>query len=189
MGCMLLAACAPRPPVEPIARDPWLARQAVLTNLQEWAIAGRIGVTTEREGWHASLFWTQQGPNYRIDLIGPLGQGRIGIEGDASGVTVQTADGRVMSAEDPEILLEEAVGVRVPVTGLKYWVRGLPAPVQYAGLTGDEQGRLTRLEQGGWVIDYTDYESVAGLDLPARLRARRGDLQVRLVIREWNLSP
>lgn len=189
MSCILLAACAPRAPLGPIARDPWLARKAVLINLQEWAISGRMGVTTEHEGWHASLFWTQQGQNYQIDLIGPLGQGRIRIQGDASGVTVQTADGRVISAEDPERLLEETLGVRVPVTGLKYWVRGLPAAVQYTELTGDEQGRLTHLEQGGWVIDYSDYEPVAELDLPTRIRARQGDLQVRLVIGQWNLSP
>lgn len=186
--CTLLTACAVRPPVEPVDRDPWLARKAVLTDLQEWSITGRIGVTTEREGWHASLFWTQQGQDYLIDLIGPLGQGRIRIQGDASRVTVQTADGRVLSAEDPELLLRETVGVGVPVTGLKYWIRGLPAPVPHIKLSSDDRGRLTYLEQGGWMIDYTDYEPVGNLDLPTRIRARQGDMQVRLVIRQWNLA-
>lgn len=186
--CILLVACAVRPPVAPSDRDLWLARKVVLTELQAWSVTGRIGVTTEREGWHASLFWTQQGQDYLIDLIGPLGQGRIRIQGDASGVTVQTADGRVLSAEDPELLLKETVGVAVPVTGLKHWIRGLPAPIRHTGLSSDDQGRLTHLEQGGWVIDYTDYRQVENLDLPTRIRARQGDIQVRLAIGEWNLA-
>lgn len=183
----LLSGCATRPALEEaIAYEPWMARKVALSHLQDWVIGGRIGVTTAKEGWHASLHWTQQGQNYLIDLIGPLGQGRMRIQGNESRVIVQTADGRVLSAADPERLLKETVGVGVPVSGLQYWVRGLPAPIPHSELRGDEQGRLTHLEQGGWVIDYSDYEPVAGLDLPTRIRARQGDLQVQLVIRQWN---
>ena len=60
-------------------------------------------------------------------------------------------------ARIPILLLEQTLGLRLPVTGLRYWVRGLPAPGPTALLQTDAAGRLTRLEQNGWVIEYPSY--------------------------------
>ena len=185
---LLLSACAPMPPVEPLAEGPWAARQRALQGLQYWSLSGRIGVTDGKDAWHASLYWTQRGQDYTINLIGPLGQGRIHIQGDEQGVRVRTADGRVLSAAAPEQLLEQAIGMRIPVEGLRHWVRGLPDPSGPSQLAGDEEGRLVRLEQDGWIIDYARYTQAQALDLPERIRARQGELQVRLVITQWNLQ-
>ncbi|MEZ5576808.1 MAG: lipoprotein insertase outer membrane protein LolB [Candidatus Competibacteraceae bacterium] len=45
----------------------------------------------------------------------------------------------------------------------------------------DAAGRLTRLEQNGWAIEYPAYapSSVFNLDLPERIVARRLDLGAR----------
>ena len=175
--------------MEPLANTPWPAHQAALNALQEWGLMGRLAVTDERNGWHAGLYWVQRGPAYSIDLIGPLGQGRVHIRGDAQGVNVQTVDGHVFNATDPEQLLEEVVGVRIPVKNLAYWVRGLPDPMQQSALAGDAQGRLTQMEQGGWVIEYLNYARVAELDLPMRMRASQHQLKVQLVVNQWYLQP
>jgi outer membrane lipoprotein LolB len=111
----------------------------------------------------------------------------VRIWGDARRVSVYTADGRVLSATDPEQLLAATMGIRIPVNGLIYWIRGLPDPHQQSELTGDKAGRLIRLEQNGWIIDYLRYEQIAGLELPTRIRARQNGLKVQLVINEWNL--
>jgi outer membrane lipoprotein LolB len=65
----------------------------------------------------------------------------------------------------------------------------VPDPAQPSELAGDEQGRLTRLEQGGWVIDYPAYGQVAALELPTRIQAQRDQIKVKLVIEQWNLQP
>ena len=186
---LLLSACAPLPVVDLLTDSPWTARQRILRGLQHWSLSGRIGVTDGKDAWHASLYWTQRGQAYTIDLIGPLGQGRLNIQGDAQGVIVRTADGQLLNAAAPEQLLEQTIGMRIPVEGLRYWVRGLPDPNRPSQLAGDEEGRLVRLEQDGWIIDYSRYTQVQALDLPDRIRARKGELQVRLVITEWNLQP
>jgi outer membrane lipoprotein LolB len=183
-----MAGCA-GPALQPPAAVPWLARQEALTGVRDWSIDGRIGITNAQEGWHASLQWAQQGPAYAIDLFGPWGQGRVRIEGDARGVSVRTADGQVRRAADPERLLGETLGVRIPLNGLRYWVRSLPDPNRPSELQGDPQGRLSRLEQDGWVIDYPRYAQVGSMELPAQIRARQEDWQVRIAIREWNLQP
>ncbi|NJN47286.1 MAG: outer membrane lipoprotein LolB [Candidatus Competibacteraceae bacterium] len=183
---MLLSACA-RLPFQPPADEPWKARNLVLSGLRNWHITGRIGITNEQDGWHASLQWTQQERIYIIDLLGPWGQGRVHIEGGAETVRVRTADGQVHAAPDPEQLLADTVGVRIPLDGLRYWVLGVPDPQRPSRLQGDEQGRLTRLEQDGWIIEYPRYMTVTGLDLPAQIRARRDEWQIRIAIRSWDL--
>ncbi|QQS53387.1 MAG: outer membrane lipoprotein LolB [Candidatus Competibacteraceae bacterium] len=186
---VLSAGCAVAPSSPPTAPDAWAARQSVLTRLTQWQADGRIGVVNGQDGWHAGFQWTQREPAYRIDIIGPLGQGRITIQGDEREVSIQTQDGQRSTAPDPDLLLEQTLGLRLPVTGLRYWVRGLPAPGPTTLLQTDAAGRLTRLEQNGWVIEYPSYapSSVFNLDLPERIVARRLDLGVKLVIEQWTL--
>jgi outer membrane lipoprotein LolB len=155
--------------------------------LGDWGLAGRISVTQQGKGWHASLRWEQTPRGFSIDITNPLGQTVARIQGDAAGVAAQTSDGRSLNASDPDDLVEEAIGVRIPVGGLRYWVRGLPDPAKPGTPFGDDKSRLVRLEQSGWTIEYPRYARVSTLDLPALIRARQDDLEVRLVVDQWRL--
>lgn len=181
----LLAGCATPLITSPAAQSTWAVRQPTLLKLSHWRAIGRIGVVNERDGWHASFQWNQQGSNYRMDLIGPLGQGRVIVQGDTETVHIQTQDGQNWTAPDADTLLEQSLGVRLPINGLRYWVRGLPEPGFPPVMQLDAEGRLLRLEQNGWIIDYPDYTATAALDLPTRIIARRTDLSVKLVIEQW----
>lgn len=185
---MLLTGCAVPPASSPDAATAWTVRQSALRNLTQWNAAGRIGVVNGSDGWHAGFQWEQQGSSYRIDLIGPLGQGRVRVEGDDQTVRIQTADGQIQTAPDPDVLLEQAVGVRLPVMGLSYWIRGLPAPDATPIIQTDAKGRLTWLEQNGWIIEYSSYIYAAplSLELPERIIARRQDVSVKLIIEDWS---
>ena len=185
----LLSGCAIPPATSPEAAAAWTARQNRLARISTWQADGRIGVVSGQDGWHANFQWAQQDSGYRIDLIGPLGQGRVIVESNGTEARVQTQDGQSWTAPDADALLEQSLGVRLPVNGLRYWARGLPEPGSTPTLQTDAQGRLTRLEQNGWVIEYPAYAptSVLNLDLPERIVARRQDLSVKLVIEQWTL--
>ena len=183
----VLAGCALPPSVNSIDDRVWTARQAELSRLSRWQATGRIGVVNGEEGWHASFQWGQEQASYRIDLMGPLGQGRVLIQGDSERVSIQTQDGQRREAPDPDTLITEALGIRLPVSGLRYWLRGVPEPGPVTGLQTDAEGRLSRLEQNGWIIDYADYAPGAAYQLPTRIVARRQDLSVKLVIERWTL--
>ncbi len=77
LALTLLSGCATPPTLSPEAASAWTARQTALKQLTTWQADGRIGVVSGQEGWHASFQWAQQDSGYRIDLIGPLGQGRV----------------------------------------------------------------------------------------------------------------
>ena len=185
----LLSGCAIPPATSPEAAAAWTARQNRLARISTWQADGRIGVVSGQDGWHANFQWAQQNSGYRIDLIGPLGQGRVIVESNGTEARIQTQDGQSWTAPDADALLEQSLGVRLPVNGLRYWARGLPEPGSTPTLQTDAQGRLTRLEQNGWVIEYPAYAptSILNLDLPERIVARRQDLSVKLVIEQWTL--
>ena len=185
----LLSGCAIPPATSPEAAAAWTARQNRLARISTWQADGRIGVVSGQDGWHANFQWAQQDSGYRIDLIGPLGQGRVIVESNGTEARVQTQDGQSWTAPDADTLLEQSLGVRLPVNGLRYWARGLPEPGSTPTLQTDAQGRQTRLEQNRWDIEYPAYAptSVLNLDLPERIVARRQDLSVKLIIEQWTL--
>ena len=68
---------------------------------------------------------------------------------------------------------------------LRYWVLGRPAPGPVDALQLDAANRLHVLRQDGWEIEYTEYRPVPPWSLPVKLKARRGDVELRLAISDW----
>ena len=89
---------------------------------------------------------------------------------------------------DPELLLLRQTGWRVPVRALRYWVLGLPAPGPVKGRSLDRYGRLAKLSQSGWEIEFRDYQRSGSLELPVRIFVTNHRARVRLAIGHWELS-
>lgn len=183
LAAALLAGCATQAPLTSAAGK---ARAAALARLHNWTADGRLGVSDGRQSWQASFHWRQQGDHYAIDLIGPFGQGQLAIRGGPGSVTLRDGQ-RVLQAADPESLLAEAGIAPVPVSGLRYWLLGEPAPNPPATPVRGSEGYLRQLAQSGWQIVYPNYITVQGLALPQRVQAERNALQVKLYIGQWTL--
>lgn len=198
----LLAACVSLPE-RPPAADParaWRAHSEKLSPLSTWEIRGRVALRTETEGWQASMIWVRRDERHQIDLSGPLGRGHVRLTRDAGGAMLKDSEQKVYRNSNAEELLALATGYRFPLEGLNYWVRGLPVPGGEAEREYDAWGRLARLRQLGWDIEYLEYENHAGLELPAKFFARRRpvgealarageeEFEVRLVIDRWTLK-
>lgn len=184
----LLAACSTAPAIKrspPELQQLWSARQPALAQLQAWNISGRLGIQTEREGWHVSFRWRQGDSLYHIVLSDPLGQASAELQGGPRRVVLLLADGRSVAAQDPDRLLARQLGWQVPIKGLYYWVRGLPVPgvAETHGLDGE--GRLQWLRQSGWNIAFRRYGDYLGQDLPTKIFLDNDRLKVRLVIDRW----
>lgn len=183
---MLLAACTPMP-----SRT---TRAWVAPDWTDWTLQGRIAVRAGDAGWHASLTWRQTGTAYHAELSGPLGQGALRLQGDASGVRLERADGLRDQSADADALLARHTGWRLPVNGLRYWVLGLAAPPSISGPVAgheprwerDANGRPLRLLQDGWDIRYSAFQEQPGIgSLPRRIEMERDGLHARLLIDTW----
>lgn len=188
---VLLAGCAATPERKPVmpAAQAWRLRRHELGALQTWTLSGRIAIQTPSEAWNASIYWSQTPARYRISVVGPLGSGSFRLDGDALGVVLQTPKDGAFSARDPDTLMEDVLGLRMPVSGLRYWILGLPAPGSTPRSVLDAYGRLSHLRQDGWQIDYRRYRQVHGLDLPDKVFLSNDHYDLRLVVSEWVLTP
>ena len=168
------------------AHDVIDARMNALYGLNAWALKGRIGIQTDKEGVTATLHWANVGDRYQLRFIAPLSQGTYELRGDQQQVALQTAKNERFVAKDPEQLLLDNVGWKVPLTGLNYWVRGLPEPgADIENLVKDDKGRITDMEQSGWRISILRYTEVNDFELPGKLFLQNDRFKIRLVIQGW----
>jgi len=180
LAVLLLAGCATTP-------APRSSESAA--GLSAWQLNGRVSLTRGEEGWHASLHWKQQAERFFLKISGPLGQGGFQLSGDSRGVVLVDADGQTYVARDADALLQQATGWQLPVTGLRYWIRGLPAPLAGAAQTDqDAAGRLSQLVQSGWTVKYDRYQIVNNISLPDKLNLMRDDISVRIIVDKWELD-
>jgi outer membrane lipoprotein LolB len=195
---VLLAACAGQParqgPVVPApeARRIQSERAAVLERHGQWSLQGRVGLSKGRNGGSGRIDWRQDGDGFDVSLSTPITRQSWRLSGDPGSARLDGLDGGVREGADAETLLRGATGWVIPVSALSAWVRGIAAPDLPQGtMRFDPQGRLSQLEQGGWTIDYADWQPQPelGVALPHRLNATHGDAKVRLVIDAWQEGP
>ncbi len=190
LGLALLAAGCATPTIPPgsgLDRDAlWALHRERVAGIRDWYLAGRVALATEREGFSASLYWTQNDERYSLRVVAPLGQGSYGLDGGPTEVVMHTPDRRTLTAKNPEDLILAQLGWTLPLLGLRYWVRGIPEPAApVAAMTLDERGRLAELDQSGWHIQVLDYEARDGLDLPSKLVLQTQRFTVRIVVERW----
>jgi outer membrane lipoprotein LolB len=184
-----LAGCAGLPrPGSQVGGVAWALHQQQVSDLRAWNLRGRISVQSEDQAWYGTIDWRQRGDTYDLKLVAPLGQGTLWVQGSPGGVILRLPSGEMRSAADPENLLSKTVGLRLPLAGLSYWVKGLPEPNQPVRAQWDAHGRLSELRQSGWDISYRGYVPAGAYDLPAKVFLDGGPVSVRLVVEHWETS-
>jgi outer membrane biogenesis lipoprotein LolB len=82
--------------------------------------------------------------------------------------------------------MERWLGMSVPVSALVHWLRGEPAPDSAATAQRFDAGDRVHLAQLDWELDFAGYRDVPGGGrVPSRVVARRGDVRVTLLPKEW----
>ncbi len=192
---MVLNACSAFSPTalqtpSPHIAQLWQEQQQFVHEHPQWTLQARITAHSEDDGWNGKLYWRQQRDGYQLRLTAPFGQGGLQLDGGLRHVVMRTSDGRSFEAPDAEALLSQHMGWELPLDNLRYWVRGVPAPGDDAPqLSLDDSGRISRLSQGDWQIDYPAYRKVKGKKLlPRKVFLENDDFSVRLVIDRWQLA-
>ncbi len=185
-GCASLSPLAPEAPSERVSQL-WRQHIQSVGAQTDWTLSARIAAHSEDDGWNGKLHWQQKKDSYQVSFNAPFGQGGLQLDGGPQYVEMRTSDGQTMIATDVESLLFQQLGWRLPLNSLRYWVRGVPVPTGETAplLSFDEEGRLARLQQFHWQIEYPAYRPSDGLMLPRKVYLENGELSVRLVIDRW----
>lgn len=190
---LLLIGCAA---IQPITQPPASAAAAYqqhlasLADIKQFKLQGRIGVQTEGKGFSGTTHWQHDNAGDNIALFSPLGGQVATIKTAADGVELVTSDGKSFSAKDAETLTQQNLGWSLPMQGLTDWVLGRPASgVNASDTIWDSTGRLTKLKQDGWEIEYAEYVEASGKQLPSRINLRSPKLYLKLIIEQWEIPP
>lgn len=176
----MLSACTASTLIEgPQATGAVTARPA-------FELTGRLSARHGTDALSASFRWTHEHERDELDLSNPLGQTIARLSGDASGVRLQTPEGRVETASDWTSLTTRALGWPLPVEGLAFWIQGVPRSGSPAAVEAGSDGVPITLRQDGWNIVYQAYERGGdGVSRPQRLTLDYPDVELRIAVDTW----
>ena len=178
-GAVLLAACTPALLEHDVPARAVAARAT-------FELTGRLSARHGSEALAANFRWTHERERDELDLSSPLGQTIARLSGDASGVRLQTSDGRVETASDWSSLTTRALGWPLPVEGLAFWIQGLPRAGAPAAIEPGSDGMPAALRQDGWNIVYQAFERDGdGVPRPQRLTLDFPEVELRIAVDSW----
>ncbi|MCK5394499.1 MAG: outer membrane lipoprotein LolB [Gammaproteobacteria bacterium] len=186
--CLMLASCAAIKEKTVVQPAGWVEQQQQRQQVKVWEIRGRLGVQTQTNGGSMDLIWKQSGQDYSIRLILSLGAGNYLIQGDDYLAEIRYPNGDKEMIDNIDSVFSSVLGVNLPVSAVKDWVRGLPASsLSVDNMQWNEQGLLDTIKQSGWTVEMTDYIG-NGLLFPHTIYLSRLDdteVDIRLVLRQW----
>lgn len=182
-----LAGCATVPPAAPVA--PRADARGALLALDAWHANGRVAVKTASDGWSAGFDWREARGRGEIAVRGPFGAGSARITRTPSLIRIEQGSSASIDVPAPfdalEPTLVDRLGVPLPLTQLRWWLLGVPAP------DAPSVGDAAAFEQSGWRVQVTEYAPVPGAPapLPRRLVLERDATRIRVIVDRWELVP
>ena len=158
------------------------AARSHLYDMQEWHLEGRLAITAPNDSWSAHIQWSHLPDFEKIRLSGPLGQGAVIIELAGDVVKIDRGGGHVQSSNQPEQLINQQLGLFVPVQSLRFWAVGLPESGQTFQETSDG------FVQAGWLIDYKEMQTTGTEIMPHKMAVTNGHVKLKLIIDQWDLN-
>lgn len=154
--------------------------------IKNWQINGKIAVRTAHDSGSSNISWSQNNQNYNIDIYSLLGSNRYQLRGSPNNVRLTTPQGQTFHAKTPEQLLKKRWGYNIPVSYLTFWIRGLAAEGPHQSRF-DAYHRLSQLNQAGWQIDYLDYNTIKGIQLPSKIFLTSKLMRIKMLIYQWEI--
>lgn len=173
---LLLGACATPPTLNTVSP---VHRGDTAFNLN-----GRFAVHHQDANYSGGLRWQHQAQRDELLLQGPLGITAARIVSDSQTALLER-NGKRYQAADVASLMQQVLGWGLPLAVLHHWLLGDADETLPAVVERDVQGRITLLRQSGWEVRYVRYADDSAASLPSRMILRRENLQVQLLLDEW----
>lgn len=200
----ILSACtsfSPKPESEPVSTNyNWQQLAPKLAAFTHWQLIGKLGVRTETDSATAAInTWVQQRHTFDIQLSSTfLGLGATRIYGNPQFITLHESGEDPLYSYEPDLLIAEALGLSLPISAMPYWIRALPSPGSQHQLTFNLQGLPAKLQQDGWQIHYSRYQTLGGIDssddlygvvVPHKIKLHSASTRITFAIKNWQTLP
>lgn len=196
---LFLSSCASVTPTTPVSEKhlqpkqvnhylPWPQRKTQLNAIQNFCVKGNLAAHENfGHGINASFSWEQIPRHYRLNFFGPLAAQSAVLIGNSQCVILKTYQ-HTYQAKNPEQLLQNQLGLNLPVSYFYYWLRGLPAPQSRYTVNLDAYNRVMQLRQSGWRVVYQHFTHLGKIDLPDRFDLFNNQWRIRIAINHWDIQ-
>jgi len=174
-----LVSCASVPEKSAVLFD--LAGRDVLYAKTEWSFKGRIAVIDKDNAVSANIAWERIKNKENIVLAGLFGMGKSKITLEHGRVEIESAGKRAVYYGNASDIVYSKLGIRIPVTALKFWVLGVVDPK--ASFVINDTG----FEQHGWLVSYLQMQFNNGNELPRKIRVEQGSAKLKLIVNQWDI--
>lgn len=185
--CSLLTACFQK--TLPIAENntsiDWAKRKQTLEAMSQWTLRGKAAFQVAKRSGSAAFEWQQEQNQFSFAAFNPLGGEEFRLQGNQTSATLRMANGTRYDAPSSEQLFLYTFGFEFPLSSLTYWVRGIPNPALPADTQFDSSHRLAKLTQANWQVDFENYTTVSGVDLPRFIVMTSPQYKAKVMIYEW----
>ena len=166
----------------------WQQHLQKIQKIQSYQAKGQIGYISPTERFSSHFEWQYQNPkSYTLKLYSLISKSTLWIQMHQSGMTISDNNGNQQSAADAKLLLQEIIGMDVPLEHLAYWLKGQPAiNADYQVGTNHLLGAFTYHVDGSqWTADYLTYHS--NNSMPENILLKNDSTKQTLKIRvdEW----
>lgn len=185
---LFLTGCAHFQPQQNFQHISWKKREAKLQQNKSWVISGLISVTYNQKRDMAHFEWAQNQNNYTINISGPMNLNSVQIIGNKNEVRFYRSNNKCVKAKTPEKLFFDQLGWWLPISSIRYWIFALPAPAKTNLVKFDKYGHLVFFEQHGWKINYFDFQSANGMDLPSMIELKNDKFFIKLKLKRRSLQ-
>lgn len=178
---LVLAGCATQEP-------PAQTSLTEAPSLSELVRHGRFALRSEEpyeapEAVQGNFVWRDVGGRLTLDLNNPFGTTLARVLVEPGQATMTQSNGETMRSSDPDALVQQVIGRRVPVRDMRAWLR---TPLRQAPamqqVKRDEQGRIVAFAQSGWKVELGRFDALGPrLLVLSRLEGSK-QVVIRLVV-------
>ena len=155
-----------------------------LTQVTSWTAQGKLAYDVNGQRGNFSFRWIQSNHAYEIVLFGPLGISVATITGNEVLAKITTSEGQMLSAPRPEQLLQETLGLDMPVSAMTDWLRGVPRNTDTSGkIEGSTKKAVEGFNELGWQVEVQRRDKSMN---PSRVRISRPGANFLVIVKGWS---
>ncbi|OOF58267.1 lipoprotein insertase outer membrane protein LolB [Rodentibacter myodis] len=165
----------------------WQQHLQKIEQIQQYRTKGQIGYISPKERFSSRFEWQyQHSKSYTLKLYSLISQSTLLIEMHPQGMTISDNNGNRQSARNAKLLLQEMIGMDVPLEHLAYWLKGQPVGSDYkVGLNHFLGAFNYSLDGSIWTADYLSYHEENAMPENILLKNKTTSQTLKIRIDEW----
>lgn len=166
----------------------WQQHLSKIEKIQSYRAKGQIGYISPQERFSSRFEWNYQNSrSYTLKLYSLISKSTLLIEMHQNGMTISDNNGNRQSARNAKLLLQEMIGIDVPLEHLAFWLKGQPARnADYkVGMNHFLSAFTYPIEGSIWMADYLSYHADNAMPENILLKNQSTSQTLKIRVDEW----